>query len=672
MATPLPPGHFRLVPYVAPPLPAGSYLLTGAVTGMPGTVEPLRSRVEIEAPRYVMPPDQILSTFPPAGARGSFTSRLPQIVLRRRTLPWERSDDLDNAPTKAPTPWLALVLVAEGEGQLLTDVPVADCTTAGVDLGADADVPKGACLEVPRAVVDKVFPTVEDLALLCHVREVDLADTELALGDDDGWLAVVMGNRLPQPGVRYLACLVNLESQHHELPVVPEFEIVTSYVPIDRVVDLRATYTQPEVPMDAAVMHLPLAGATFATDDARRGDGGDAFEVAASAAHVTGASGPAAVTGAGWAAATEGPSFHVAADSGRKAKLALADGFTLGPLPVATLRFPVLAYWSFTCEERGDFQYLATNVHVRMLGHVVDGAETPDGDPIGPDQPVTPANAAQPGVTRPLPLVAETGHVLLDHVSRRGEAAPAWFRGPLTPAAVPRAEAPEPEPGEPPLPPPLAHHADQLRRVVPDGHEDLGYAAGFEIGRLLALSQPGVVAALARWRQEAFGAARVTTVVADATKDLPGRVRDALATPDPFASDLSAGVRAHTAGARALRALVDTLGDNPAAALGPTRPVADAGAAARHLGKALSGGTPAVAAAFGIAVDGGGPDGLLRTVEAAPVQVLAATDGAVEAAALRARLEAEVAAVAADAASRDRRGATFDERLRDAAERRTR
>ena len=48
-----------------------------------------------------------------------------------------------------------------------------------------------------QTVVDKVFPTVEDLPLLVHVREVDLADTELANGDDDGWLAVVLANRLP-------------------------------------------------------------------------------------------------------------------------------------------------------------------------------------------------------------------------------------------------------------------------------------------------------------------------------------------------------------------------------------------------------------------------------------------------------------------------------------------
>ena len=662
MPTPLPPGHFRLVPFVEPPVPAGSYLLTGAVSGMPGAVEPLRSRVEIESPRYAMPPDQILSTFPPAGARGSFTSRLPQIVLRRRTLPWERSSDLDGNVATTPTPWLALVLVAEGEGQLLTDVPVADCTTSGVDLGADADVPKGACLEVPNEVVEKVFPTLEDLPMLCHVREVDLADTELALGDDDGWLAVVMGNRLPQPGVRYLACLVNLEGQYDALPEIPEPSLTFTYAPVDRVIDLRQTYAQPETSLDAVVMGLPLAGGRAAQDVTPA-----AFDQqAAASSMVTAATGPAATIGQGWSAQTVEPLVTVAADAGLKSKFALADGFSLGTILHPTLRFPVLAYWSFTCEERGDFQYLATNVHVRMLGHVVQGAETPDGDPIGPEHPVTPGNAPQPDATRELPFVAETGHVQLDYVSRRGEAAPAWFRGPLVTAAVPRSQAPEDpdaQPGDPPPPPPLAHHADQLRRVVPDGQEDLGYAAAFEIGRLLALSQPGVVAAMARWRQEAFGAARVSSVVDDATATLPDRVRDVMVRPDPLAKGADDGLRAHTAAARAMRALVDTLGEDPSVTLGDARPVADPGVAARHLSAVLKGGQKALLAGFGITVDVQDPGEVLDAVAATPVRVLADVDEAIESATLRARLEDVVGAIATDAVSRE--AAVLDRQLRE-------
>jgi hypothetical protein len=664
----LPPGHFRLVPFVEPPVPAGSYLLTGAVSGLPGAVESLQSRVEITAPRYAMPPDQILSTYPPAGARGSFTSRLPQIVLRRRTLPWERSPDLDGDVTTTPTPWLALALIAEGEGQLLTDVPVAECVSSDVDLGDDADVPKGACLEVTPDVVNKIFPTQADLHLLCHVREVDLADTELALGDDDGWLAVVMSNRLPQPGTRYLACLINLEEQYPVLPVIPDLDLILTYTPGPAVADYRLEYTVTEssahgTQLDAALMDLPLAGAGPLTEELPQPDGGGprvAGPNAAGAAgaattrassFVTGAHGAPAQVGTGWTATAAGPAMTRAQDFGLKNKLALADGFAIGTFREPTLRFPVLAYWSFTCEERGDFQYLATNAHVRMLGHVIDGAETPDGDPIGPEHPATPGNTAQPGVTRELPLVAETGHVQLDHVSRAGEAAPAWFRGPFAAAAVPRSQAPEDPDGDPdhPPPPPLAHHADQLRRVVPDGTEDLGYAAAFEIGRLLALSQPGVVAALARWRQEAFGAARVSTVAGSVTGPLPDQLKDAVARPDPLITDPAAALRAPSVGARTARALIEALGEEADTLLGASRPVADPGAAVVHLRDVLRGGDKTLLDGFGIAVDTDDPDGVLDAVAAAPVRVLAETDGAVQLDALRARLEEAAAAVAADA-----------------------
>jgi hypothetical protein len=648
------PGTFRLYPFAEPPVPAGEYVLTGDVSGLPGQVEQLRAAVHITAPRYTMPPDQILSTFPPAGSTGAFGTRLPQIVLRRRTLPWERSPDLDHDVTTTPTPWLALVLLAAGEGQLTTDVDVKDTVTLGVSLGDDADAPKGACLEIPASVVTKVFPTRDDLPMLCHLREVDLADTELALGDDDGYMAVVLGNRLPQPGVKYLACLVNLEGQYGRLPVIPDEQLVTSYIPAGAVFDigsqLRASYGD-QVSFDTAVMGLPpQAGITTASLAA---GGGPVVE----SAH-----GAAARTGAAWASAAAAAAPPVA-DTTATAKMKRADGFSytvrgtlVGQLADPVLRFPVLAYWSFTCDDGGDFQHLAERVQVRMLGHVVTGPETPDGDGTvsggtTPDGGQS-GPAPEPPPARPLPLVTPTGHVQLDHLSREGEPSPAWFRGPLAPAAVPRAESPAP--GQPP---PLAHHADQLRRVTPDGQEDLGYAAAFEIGRLLALSQPGVAGALARWRAEAYGAARVQQVVSDAMSGLPAPVATGLDATDPL-TDPSLATRPRTLGARASRALVGLLGADPGAAFGPGRPVADPGNAAGPLAPVHAQGTAGLLT--GLAVPGVAPDSdpatLLDQLAATPA-IAGAPAAAGQAptadrvAALRASLEVAVAAPAAGATS---------------------
>jgi hypothetical protein len=645
------PGTFRLYPFAEPPVPAGEYVLTGDVTGLPGGVEQLRAAVHITAPRYTMPPDQVLSTFPPAGSRGAFGTRLPQIVLRRRTLPWERSPDLDHDVTTTPTPWLALVLLAEGEGQLQTDVDVKDTVTPGVSLGDDADVPKGACIEIPASVAAQVFPTRDDLPMLCHLREVDLADTELALGDDDGYMAVVLGNRLPQPGVKYLACLVNLEGQYDRLPVIPDEQLVLRYIPAGAVYDigaqLRATYGD-QISYDTATMGLlPQAGFSAAAPSAGAGP------------VVESAHGAAARTGSAWAAAAVAAAPQQA-DTTATAKMKLADGFSytvrgslVGQLADPVLRFPVLAYWSFTCDDGGDFQYLAERVQVRMLGHVVTGSETPDGDGYAPGDS-QPRIAPEPPPTRPLPLVAPTGHVQLGHLSREGEPSSAWFRGPLAPAAVPRAE-----PAAPGDPPPMAHHADQLRRVTPDGQEDLGYAAAFEIGRLLALSQPGVAGALARWRAEAYGAARVQQVVSDAMSTLPEPVATGLDAADPL-TDPALATRPRTLGGRASRALAGVLGADPAAAFGPTRPVADPGNAAGPLAAVHAQGTAGLLTGLAVpgVAAGSDPATLLNQLSAAPAVAVTGTPpaatgqvpAAARIAALRASLEATVAAPAAGAA----------------------
>ena len=177
-------GHFILYSNVMPQLTAGKYVLVSEQTGTPFNVAPENTHVTVAAPRYVMPIEQIISTFPPANAEGAFSDRLPQIVLKRRTLPWERNPAGD--PQPSTTPWLVLVVVAEGEAQLSSATPVAQCVTPGKSLphaADDKDVEQGLYLAVTETVVKKIFPSQQDLELLVHVRQVDINDTELANGD---------------------------------------------------------------------------------------------------------------------------------------------------------------------------------------------------------------------------------------------------------------------------------------------------------------------------------------------------------------------------------------------------------------------------------------------------------------------------------------------------------
>ncbi len=499
-------GFFELYPEARPALPAGSYLLAADhdLTAVPPHNAPGDISVDgsdftfrIVSPRYTMPPDQILSTFPPAAAVGDWRERLPQIVFKRRTLPWERNPD-PAAPFESAPPWLALVVLAEGEGVLSGDVPVSQCITPGRTLDADDDTSTGRYLEVRESIVQKIFPTVEDLRLLAHVRKVNLDDTELALNDDDGFLAVVAGNRLPQPGpagddgvptsVKYTAYLLNVEGQ---LDLLPTTEVTESeQVFVTHMPELLQSelFAAPAAgPSDVLVMHGieravvdhgPVGagpiGAAAMTVRARATQAAPAAQVERAAASF--ATGPAAAVGLSSDATR-------AIDQWKSGTFLGQLGEIIDVVGVRYLephhRFPVLTSWDFVGTGEGGFERLMNDLRSGMLGTVDEDL----------------AVALQPEL-------APTGHVSLAHQTRRGEQTEVWYRGPLVPQPTERtAVAPDGSL-------PLAHTGDQLRRVVPDGREDVALAAAFEIGRLLALSKPGVVGALMAWRGELFGAAR--------------------------------------------------------------------------------------------------------------------------------------------------------------------
>ena len=282
-------GKFVLHSRAVPPLTAGDYIFRGTQTisgGGSRPTAPHRANIRVTSPRFKLPPDQLLSAYPPANSEGAYESRLPQIVLKRRTLPWERAAD----PADPTIPWLALVVIAEGEGEISSEASIAECVTPGVTLSGPNDVANGVYLSVPQTTVTKVFPTKQDLPLLAHVREVDLEDTELANGDDDGFLAVVMANRLPQfdrvgcKPVRYTACLINLEGQLNALP--PPSTPQLDFFALATVFDIRDYYV-PVSPgggggsPDIAVMGAQIAAAAVATPFLASGTGAGAAAIRA-------------------------------------------------------------------------------------------------------------------------------------------------------------------------------------------------------------------------------------------------------------------------------------------------------------------------------------------------------------------------------------------------------
>jgi hypothetical protein len=597
-------GEFLLYPNIPPMLLAGKYTLTAdqTITANGRTaaqlpVDELDVHLDVRSPRLVLPPDQVLSTFPPAESEGAYGSRLPQVVIRRRTLPWERK--IAGAPANPVTPWLALVVVAEGEATLVPNVPAAQTITPGVTLAGAIDADVGHCLEIRQSMVNTIFPTRKDVPLLAHARHVDINDTELMMGDDDGFLAVVVANRLPMAGrgaggeetpVKYTACLVNLEGQWDRLlPTAPppvltsvfiglQTNIMVSSATMDKHVmggqthltNIANVANVPDVLVNDGRVGATRAGASAAADthfiaDATR-------DVAAASQTKTSAGFSATKTAKG---ALKGEVSGVLASE----RLRDAGIFELDP----TLRFPVLLHWRFTTVGTATFEVIMRNLDSGLLGTV---AKKPPKDDAG---------------RLPLELV-DTGHVGIEQKTRRGDSVRAWYRGPFVPHPTDDAAANRL---------PLAHAADQLRVVIPDGREDLSLASAFEIGRLLALANPNMVAALLRWRQLHYATVRRTSAW-HLNATLLGAINGfvlAKRITNGAATDLS-------------RAMMRAVTDAPTQFLGAPRSLVDPGVKLPFAGNANT----IMANAFGLPELRGDPARVLETLQKTPVRVAPVTE----------------------------------------------
>lgn len=520
----------ELHPEVRLPLAPGRYRLEvkhefgGAP---PGASLPTRNHIlEIDVPRASMSGTEVFSVTPPPNAVGPFAGRLAQIALRRRALPWARSGDTG-------PPWLALVLLSDGEGELRPDVPIRDAYSDDVydalDEPPSADT-RADCLAVVQSVVDRVFPAESELKLTSHVRQVDAANTEYA--DEDGWVSVVIANRLPQPGQRYRAYLISVEGQHESLPAPGRVATKPklTWALADKVAEFVVANGVDTVSAPVAALLLEHAGSS----------GVDLGAVEASLRSLVESSGDGGLAGDGMMVDARGDLTHGEATTpidlgdratarARNAADATSSAITVahaahGRLAVTSVaaeiwaaviaeteyRFPVLAHWEFECSDDGrDFSGYMSRLDVGMIGSTSQNRFERQTDEQKPDGARGERPSTETSGRRP--VVAPTGHIQLTHTERGGQAAHSWYRGPLAPSKITRQPAGTP-----------AHAADQLRALTEDGRWDTSYAAAFEIGRLLAMSDLQFLRSLRAYARAGFVTRRRRELFIDEASNLLG------------------------------------------------------------------------------------------------------------------------------------------------------
>jgi hypothetical protein len=311
-ATSPPIGAMYLYDYAQAPLPPGEYRLDASTTIEKSGVdtESLANQryFNVTGPRFVLNPGDIASVLPPRNGAGPFSAVLPQIVLRRRTLPWERA-----LGAGLSQPWLALLLLVEGEDyELKTNLPLESVLPHAdfVAIGSPANVLVDA-LDIDHTLLQSLLPSREELPLLAHVREVNPDDRELSVEGSEGWFSVVVSNRLPTPGKKCRAVLVSLEGRASLVAVNPP----------------------------------PVAG----------GFGGGLLDLNAVEVLDVRLDAPPPAT-------TPAPEFA-------KQRLRLDRGL-LVDAPLQRAKLVALTSWTFTCEGEGDFMMLMQRLDTGLIGKV--------------------------------------------------------------------------------------------------------------------------------------------------------------------------------------------------------------------------------------------------------------------------------------------------------------
>jgi len=467
--TPAPPiGSMYLFDCVTPPLVDGSYRID-AVTNVTydNQQAPLSSNsgyFDIEGPRFTLSATDVAAVYPPRNGHGGFDSFIPQIVISRRTLPWERHLTSDPAaigtPTRdqwtpqpnpfplvqgqpqeyGPVPWLALLVFQEGEYTLNQNVALKSVVPA--DVYARLDVPDGiTCdsIEVEAGLLQSVLPSLDELTLLAHVRQVNVDDKELNAASGDGLYAVLMSNRIPAPNAKFRACLVSLEERTDLVQANPP--PVAAPIFFVGVIDENPG---GNLIGNANAAHAQSSAAQTSTHAATNMGSGTPQQTLVNP--------------------TGNTILATVADRNVATAVGLVSSATF-PIFLQTQQLVLLHSWTFECTGVGTFRDCVQRINVSTMGTVEEEGHPP---------------------------VIDTGHIPITVMDRAGVQENVWYRGPFVPMPLTRD-------------PNTYHSADQCRRATPEtGAEDISYAAAFECGRLMAAADPRLAQELMRWRREPY------------------------------------------------------------------------------------------------------------------------------------------------------------------------
>ena len=295
-------------------------------------------------------------------------------------------------------------------------------------------------LEIPSSLLKLIAPTTDEVELLAHSLQVNPRDKELCGNDEDGLFSVILSNRIPsEPNEKYHALLVSLEGSLNELPNENQIQYLT----------------KPPVTKSKMEVVDRLSGVKKAS---KKGTTKSSSKLRVQSNSHSGKD-----------------ARPVKGQISRKVKLLVLD------------------YWKFKTGNGGDFESKIKNIRFRKkeenlseageLGSVYDFAkEKKQEDSYY--EPALLGNDMDPDISA-------NSYLLTDIVEDDGITRPCLYRGPCI--AVPTTHQPKTKPYE---------NSDDARGIEPStGFDVIHHSAAFELGRLLAMSDPQFISSMSRWRR---------------------------------------------------------------------------------------------------------------------------------------------------------------------------
>ena len=212
----------QFIQHRQPPLDSGTYTVeveqkvkTEGSNKIPEQTFSKELTFYVDGHRFApLTPDVIYAVFPPAGNLGEYSNALPHIILKRGTLPWERTIK----STNSNLPWLALLLFQESEKPEPQTIKLKELkATSGntkfptfIYEPGQNDEDVVTVIDVPKNILEKILPPEKDLTLLASVNQIT-NENDKPLSEP---LATILGNRLPKKGEVSTVHLVALEERY--------------------------------------------------------------------------------------------------------------------------------------------------------------------------------------------------------------------------------------------------------------------------------------------------------------------------------------------------------------------------------------------------------------------------------------------------------------------------